>query len=756
MSQLNSKNKMRLSRKLLLCFLLAGILPALMIMITSLYSASDSMTQQSFNQLTSVRDIKKASVQRYISTIENQVVTLSENLMVIEAMQNFRQAFKLPSASLSLSQMRRSLVNYYENDFSNEYANQNAGTRPNALAMVAKLSDKAVAYQYAFISSNPHPLGEKDKLNQTDTVSPYNQIHSKVHPVLRNYLKRFGFYDIFLIDDSTGEIVYSVFKELDFATSLIDGPYADTNFAAAFVKASKSTDKDQVVFADLKRYSPSYEAPAGFIASPIYQGSKKIGVLVFQFPLNELNAIMSERSGLGLTGETYLVGEDKLMRSDSYLDPQHHSVVASFSDKTKGNVDTLASTQALRGETGIATIIDYNGNPVLSAFTHLQVGDVTWALLSEIDEAEAFASIIQLRNFVLMVIALTMAAVVALAIMVTKSIIQPLGGEPEQMKEIAERIASGDLTLEYNDQLKREGVYGALCDMAEQLQDMVHRISVTSQDLARAAEETSAINSNNDERAHQQQVETDNLADAAAQMTSSIKEVMQNAEEASLLAKNASGDTVQAREVVANTLQSINHLFDKVDNVSQVIETAGENSREIVSVIEVIQSIAEQTNLLALNASIEAARAGESGRGFSVVADEVRTLARRTQESVGNVEVMVNKIQNTILSAIKEISQGKEMAKEAVVVATAGEGALTNIMHSITSISDRNQQIAQLTENQHLSTQEINDSINNIQEGTESSALSIKQTSQASLEVALLSEQLNGLVSEFKVVSQSQ
>jgi len=750
---MHANNKMKLSRKLLLCFLLAGILPALVVMVTSLYSASQSLAVQSFNQLTSVRDIKKASVERYLNTIENQVITLSENLMVVQAMQSFRQSFKLPVTTQSIDEMRRSVGSYYSQDFSAEYAKQNRGSLPDTAKLISKLSAKALAYQYEFISNNPHPLGEKDKQTKTANPSAYGEIHQKVHPVLRNYLKRFGFYDIFLIDESSGDIVYSVFKELDFATSLIDGPFADSNFAEAFLKASKSTNKDQVVFADLKNYTPSYEAPAGFIASPIFEGDKKIGVLVFQFPLNELNAIMTERSGLGETGETYLVGEDKLMRSDSFLDPDNHSVVASFANPTKGIVDTTASSKAIAGETGVDTIIDYNGNPVLSAFTQVKVGEVAWGLLSEIDEAEAFASIVQLRNFVLLVIALTMAGVVALALMVTRSIIRPLGGEPEQMKELAQRIAGGDLTVEFNEQLKREGVYGALCEMADQLQHMVQKISVTSQNLACAAEETSEINTDNNKRAQQQQAETESLAVAVSQMTSSIKDVVHNAEETSLLAKNATGDTEEARVIVANTLQSINHLFDKVDNVSQVIETAGESSRDIVSVIEVIQGIAEQTNLLALNASIEAARAGSSGRGFAVVADEVRSLASRTQESVGNVESMVSRIQQTILNAVDEISQGKVMAKEAVAVATDGEGALENVMHSIVSIADRNQQIATSTEQQHSSTLQISESIGNISESTEQSAIAIQQTAQASHEVAELSEQLNGLVGEFKVVA---
>jgi len=751
MFALNTKKSMKLGHKLLLCFLLAGILPALMVMASSLYSASNALKKQSFNQLTSVRDIKKSSLDRYFNTIENQVVTLSESLMVVDAMRDFQRFFPLPRGSSEISAMRESVADYYSKGFAAEYAKRNQGRSPDTRAMIAKLSDKAIAYQHDFISNNQHPLGEKDKLSQSNRNTAYDRTHSQVHPVLRSYLERFGYYDIFLVDDKSGEVVYSVFKELDFATSLKTGPYANTNFAEAFLKASKSSDKNQVVFSDLKRYAPSYEAPAGFIASPIFDGEEKIGVLVFQFPLDALNAIMMERSGLGQTGETYLIGEDKLMRSDSYLDPENHSVIASFLNPSKGIVDTSASSQALAGNTGVDSIIDYNGNPVLSAFTQLKLGDVTWGLLSEIDEAEAFASVTQLRNFVLIVIGFTIVGVIGLALIVTRSIIVPLGGEPDQMKEMAQRIAGGDLRIDSDSDVKKDGVYGALCEMADQLQSMVQKISVTSQDLACAAEETSMVNVNTNQRALEQQAEAAGLNIAVTEITTSIKDVMHHAEEASLLAKNAKSATKDAREVVSNTLKSISHLFDKVDNVSDVISNAGESSREIVTVIEVIQAIAEQTNLLALNASIEAARAGENGRGFSVVADEVRILAMRTQESVGNVESMVSKIQRTINSAVDEISEGKAMANEAVVVATKSESALNNIMGSVASIYDRNQQIASSTELQHLATKDINQNLENINNINEQSVLATKQTAQASQEVAQLSEQLNSLVSEFKV-----
>ncbi len=218
----------------------------------------------------------------------------------------------------------------------------------------------------------------------------HSNLHANVHPVIRNFLEKFGYYDIFLVDPESGDIVYSVFKELDYSTSLKDGPYANTNFGEAFRRANMLTNKDEVVLVDYEQYTPSYEAPASFIASPVFDGDKKVGIAMFQMPIDRLNEIMAERAGLGETGETYLVGPDMLMRSDSYLDPENHSVLSSFKNRELGKVETEATKDALNGKTGAKVIIDYNGNPVLSAYTPVNIGGITWALFAEIDVAEAF------------------------------------------------------------------------------------------------------------------------------------------------------------------------------------------------------------------------------------------------------------------------------------------------------------------------------------------------------------------------------
>ncbi|MCP4193805.1 MAG: methyl-accepting chemotaxis protein [Planctomycetaceae bacterium] len=429
---------MKLSTKLIVLFLLVGVLPAAVIGTIALVGASSDMKDPSkvtFGTLTSVRDIKKqqietyfseregdmgvlvntvgtlrqeafakltasrevkrSAVERYFQSIEDQIVTFSEDRMVVEAMSQFASDFSQFRSENNFSEddlklMRSQLASYYTDDFSQEYKSQNKGQSANAGQFLDQLDDDSIAFQHHHISGNPHPLGSKHLMDRASDQSAYSKAHDQNHPIIRNYLEKFGYYDIFLVDPETGDIVYSVFKELDFSTSLIDGPYAQTNFGEAFRKANSATNKDEVVLVDYKKYTPSYDAPASFIASPIFDGDKKIGVAIFQMPIDRLNAIMEERAGLGETGETYLVGPDQLMRSNSYLDPEFHSVVESFKNPDKGRVDTAAANDALAGKVGSEVIIDYNGNPVLSAYTPVKVGNFTWGLLAEIDVAEAF------------------------------------------------------------------------------------------------------------------------------------------------------------------------------------------------------------------------------------------------------------------------------------------------------------------------------------------------------------------------------
>ena len=433
---------MRLSLKLKLvsAFLIVGILPFAVTGVVSLWKSSRALEEQARNQLISVRDIKqeqlkdffegrrsdmaalvetvgtlrqeatsklvavrqikRQAVERYFQTIRDQIVTFSEDRMVVDAMKQFAPSFRQVRRQMALDAdalqaMRTKLLTYYTGEFSTEYRGINGGRDPGVRRFFDMLDDDSIALQYQYIRANEHPLGSKDALDAAADGSDYSRLHGQVHPIIRSFLKKFGYYDIFLVDAETGDIVYSVFKELDYSTSLLDGPYAKTNFGECFRRAREAKDPNSVILVDYAQYTPSYEAPASFVASPIFDGDTLVGVAMFQMPIARLNEIMGERAGLGRTGQTYLVGPDGLMRSDSPLEdpekgPVTHSVDASFRRPATGAVKTHRVKRALAGETATEVIVDYKNDRVLSAYCPVSLGDFTWSLVAEIDIEEAF------------------------------------------------------------------------------------------------------------------------------------------------------------------------------------------------------------------------------------------------------------------------------------------------------------------------------------------------------------------------------
>jgi methyl-accepting chemotaxis protein len=235
------------------------------------------------------------------------------------------------------------------------------------------------------------------------------------------------------------------------------------------------------------------------------------------------------------------------------------------------------------------------------------------------------------------------------------------------------------------------------------------------------------------------------------EMSATVQEVARNAVEAAAAAKDADSTFDEGKQVVDRVISAIGELAGEVESAATVIQQLEVESRNIGSVLDVIKSIAEQTNLLALNAAIEAARAGEQGRGFAVVADEVRTLAGRTQESTQEIEEMISKLQSGTNNAVNVMAAGKEMTQVGVDQAAAAGEALKTINAAVAQISSMNTQIASAAEEQSSVTEEINRSIVSINEVAEQSATGAQHTAEASTDLARLADQLKNLVDRFKV-----
>ena len=423
----------RMRPKLVALFSLIGLVPMAIVSLFAENRARSALTEKSFAQLETIRQMKKsqieayfeerqvdmetlidtiwalrseaatrlrgvgsdrkAAVERHFDAIRSQLVTFAEDTMVVDAMRDLGGGFETfrrdnAISDNAITQMRRDLRGYYAGDFGGEFGRRNDGRVLPTDQYLSRLDADSVALQYHYIRQNVHPIGSKQLLDRASDRSKYSGTHADVHPIIRNYLDRFGYDDILLIDSESGDIIYSVDKAIDFSTSLNDGAVAQTNMGRAFREANQAGSKGAVVIADFEPYWPSYMAQTAFMATPIFDGSTKIGVALFRFPVDRLDAIVGERSGLGEMGEVFLVGrhgEQSTLRSSAVMSKGEIGQVRRGSHIDRG----------LRGETGTDVEMLDSGDLRLVSFAPIELPGLSWAIVGEIDLAEVIASKIE-------------------------------------------------------------------------------------------------------------------------------------------------------------------------------------------------------------------------------------------------------------------------------------------------------------------------------------------------------------------------
>ncbi len=336
-----------------------------------------------------------------------------------------------------------------------------------------------------------------------------------------------------------------------------------------------------------------------------------------------------------------------------------------------------------------------------------------------------------------------------LAWLFTRSIVRPLN----QAVGIAETVASGNLTqdfvIEGNDEPAR--LLMALKAMQENLRSTIQGISDSSSQLASAAEELNTVTEDSTRGLHQQSHEIEQAATAVNEMTAAVDEVARNAVATSEASRDSDKTAQHGREQVLKTVESIDQLAGDVTTTAHQVEQLAGQVRDISKVLDVIRSIAEQTNLLALNAAIEAARAGEAGRGFAVVADEVRALAHRTQQSTQEIEQMIGDVHQGTDKAVHAMQSSNERARSTLDLArTAGE-ALEDITRAISQISERNLVIASASEEQAQVAREVDRNLVNIRDLSLQTSAGANQTNAASQELSQLAIRLNEMVARFRI-----
>jgi len=345
-----------------------------------------------------------------------------------------------------------------------------------------------------------------------------------------------------------------------------------------------------------------------------------------------------------------------------------------------------------------------------------------------------------------------LAVALALCMWLAWGIISAIGKAVAALERASGQMAQGDLTItaDYQGEDELGRVAKAFNQMRERFHAMVQQVASATAQLAAAAQQTSAVNMQTGAGVRRQQSEIGQVATAMHEMTATVQEVAHSASGAAQAAQQADQEAIAGKRVVGQTVEVIDALAHEVEKAATVIRQLEQDSDKIGGVLEVIRSIAEQTNLLALNAAIEAARAGEQGRGFAVVADEVRTLASRTQQSTTEIQGMIEKLQSGSSSAMKVMEASCSQARKGVEQVAQAGATLDCITRSVATINDMNAQIASAAEEQSSVAEEINRNIVTVSEVAEQVSVGAQQTATTSEELARLAEQLQGMVGQFR------
>ncbi len=750
---------LKFSQKLMLAMVMAGLVPALITGMVVNKIAGESITDRVVAQMSSLTVAKKTQVESYFGTIRDQVVTLSQNKMTIDAAKELAPAFNDDTLDAdTAAHMRSAMAKFYQHEFANEFKTRNNGTSVEIHSLVPK-SAASISAQYRYIAENPNPLGEKHQLDNAQTGSRYDELHRIYHPILRSYLEKFGYYDIFILDPRTGHIIYSVFKELDYGTSLIDGPYADTNFGKAFREAVKLTGENDFVIADYEPYRPSYDAPASFIASPILDSGVVVGVLIFQMPVDHINQIMHERAGLGESGETYLVGSDFLMRSQS--DQTEEPTLLRREVRT-------ASTEAIfNGGSGTGQYANYRGTQVLSSYVPLALpGGLEWGVVGEINVDEALSSLSNLQHVIIIVALAAAILCFAFSWWFSRRVLAQLGADPKRLLDVVSAIAEGDLEMDLETGKRPVGVFAGMQTMQKNLRSQIESDRKISAENSRVRQALDKVNSN----VMMADVDfniiymNDSVRDMFANAESDLRKDLPNFEAKTLLGTNMDvfhQNPAHQRSLVEG-LTSTHEAELKIGGRTFAFAAnpvVGDNGDRLGTVVEWVDRTAEVAIEVEVDSIVASAKSGDLSKRISldgksgffeslstgvndlvdvadrVIGDTVRVLGALAE---GHLTETIEADYDGIFGSLKE-NANHTVAKLTEVVNSIQATANT-VSTGATELSQGNANLSQRTEEQASSLEETASSMEEMTSTTTQNADNARQANQLATQARDLAE----------------
>lgn len=362
-------------------------------------------------------------------------------------------------------------------------------------------------------------------------------------------------------------------------------------------------------------------------------------------------------------------------------------------------------------------------------------------------QADSESAIVTIIIFSLIVITVG----IFLSYFISHLIKKPIGGEPIEMARIVKAVSQGDLTYQFKNTGNETGIYLAMREMVDRLNVMIAQVIESTSQVTNTSKQLNQITVQSKMGAEQQSDQLTQTATAMHEMSATVNEITQSAQMAADSAMNADNDAIAGKVVVKETQRTMSELVEAMMNVSQAIENLESETESVGSILDVIRGIADQTNLLALNAAIEAARAGEQGRGFAVVADEVRSLASRTQQSTEEIQAMISKLQNEAKRSVDSMRANMQGVEQTAEKTAQTEQVLETISDSVSTIKDMNAQIASASEEQNVVSQQISESVQSVNEKAFDTMDGADKASKIANDLSGLASDLDKIVKQFKV-----
>lgn len=741
---------MLLSKKLPLAAAILTILSISIASFAAIYIASNSLEKASFEKLSAIADGRRNQIDTYLNNIEKDLLITSARKDIASAVRSFDKTWD--------------------------------AVGENPLAELQK----------RYIHDNSHPAGEKQKLLSAN-IDAYDSSHKRYHERFKEIQQSNNYYDIFLIN-MNGDIIYSVFKELDYATNLKTGEWKSTGLASVYKNLMSDLTAKRVAFSDYKAYGPSHDAPASFIATPITYGDKIVGILAYQMPTSLITSIFTNDTGMGETGETVLTNKHGYLISDSRF--------TDFDDTLKSKISFDGIDRANKINIATGQTSGYRDMVSNTAVTSAKFQNAGWQIVALIEKDEALAGVASMRNAIIVVAILTFTAALIGAYFFARTITKPIDRIVSKMSILASGDTNIDLSTEAgkdeiggmaeavevfrqaaiqkteleieaekNNQLttaEREQREAERMEAAAKIETVVTALAsaldrLAAGDLTVAItepfdDELDALRTNFNSSVAQLRTTLEQISDVSASVNNNLTDMRQSADSLSIRTETQGESLEEIATAVtqitailgesstraAEAAQVAKSTNAKTEKSSQIVNDAiiamgriEKCSSQIAGIITVIDEIAFQTNLLALNAGVEAARAGEFGKGFAVVAQEVRDLAQRSASSAQEIKELIGNSEN-------------EVAKGVALVQSTSD-VLIEISEEVREIDLAVDSIAIAAKEQLTGVEQVNAAISDMNVLTQQNTAMVEETTAVTHTMGDDAANLDRLINEFNL-----